>query len=67
MKIEAPINGYGIDVMVVGFPGKTVRHGGLGWSIIVLLRGHGRVAPRRSPRPPLRQFGHCGAAVRAIS
>ena len=30
--------------MVVGYPGKTVCHGGLGWSTIVLLRGHGRVA-----------------------
>jgi hypothetical protein len=27
-----------------GFPGKSVCHGGLGWSSIVLLRGHGRVA-----------------------
>jgi len=44
MKIEAPINGYDIDVMVTGYPGKTVCHGGLGWSTIVLLRGHGRVA-----------------------
>ena len=44
MKIEAPINGYDIDVMVVGFPGKTVCHGGLGWSTIVLLRGRGRIA-----------------------
>ena len=44
MKIETPVNGYDIDVMVVGYPGKTVCHGGLGWSTIVLLRGHGRVA-----------------------
>ena len=28
MKIEAPINGYDIDVMVTGYPGKTVCHGG---------------------------------------
>ena len=44
MKIDAPVNGYDIDVMVIGYPGKTVCHGGLGWSTIVLLRGHGRVA-----------------------
>ena len=44
MKIDTPVNGYDIDVMVVGYPGKTVCHGGLGWSTIVLLRGHGRVA-----------------------
>jgi glyoxylase-like metal-dependent hydrolase (beta-lactamase superfamily II) len=44
MKVDRPVNGYDIDVMVVGYPGKTVCHGGLGWSTIVLLRGHGRVA-----------------------
>lgn len=36
--------GYTIDILVQGFPGKSVCHGGLGWSSIVLLRGHGRVA-----------------------
>lgn len=36
--------GYEVDVIVSGFPGKAVCHGGLGWSTIVLLRGHGRVA-----------------------
>ncbi len=36
--------GWEIDVLVQGYPGKTVCHGGLGWSSIVLLRGHGRVA-----------------------
>ena len=36
--------GYEVDVIVSGFPGKAVRHGGLGWSTIVLLRGQGRVA-----------------------
>lgn len=36
--------GYEIEVIVQGFPGKSVCHGGLGWSTIALLRGHGRVA-----------------------
>ena len=36
--------GYEIDIIVTGFPGKSVCHGGLGWSTIVLLRGHGRIA-----------------------
>ncbi len=36
--------GYEIDVLVHGFPGKSVCHGSLGWSSIVLLRGHGHVA-----------------------
>jgi glyoxylase-like metal-dependent hydrolase (beta-lactamase superfamily II) len=35
---------YDIDIVVQGFPGKSVCHGGLGWSSVVLLRGHGRVA-----------------------
>lgn len=36
--------GWDVDVIVSGFPGKAVCHGGLGWSTIVLLRGHDRVA-----------------------
>ncbi len=38
------LDGYEIDIVVEGYPGKSVCHGGLGWSSIVLLRGHGRVA-----------------------
>ena len=37
------IDGYDIDILVQGFPGKSVCHGGLGWSTVVLLRGGGRV------------------------
>lgn len=36
--------GYEVDILVQGYPGKSVCHGGLGWSSIVLLKGHGRVA-----------------------
>ncbi len=36
--------GYRLDVLVQGYPGKTRRHGGLGWSTVALLRGHGRTA-----------------------
>lgn len=36
--------GYDIDIVVQGFPGKTVCHGGLGWSTVALVRGHGRLA-----------------------
>jgi N-acyl homoserine lactone hydrolase len=36
-------DGYDIDILVQGFPGKSVCHGGLGWSTVVLLRGRGRV------------------------
>jgi len=35
---------YQLDILVQGYPGKSVCHGGLGWSTIVLLRGHGHVA-----------------------
>jgi hypothetical protein len=34
--------GYQIDLLVQGFPGKSHEIGGLGWSSVVLLRGHGR-------------------------
>ena len=35
---------YDVDILVQGFPGKSVCHGGLGWSTIALLRGRGRIA-----------------------
>ena len=38
------VGGWAVNVLVQGYPGKAVCHGGLGWSSIVLLRGHGRVA-----------------------
>jgi N-acyl homoserine lactone hydrolase len=38
------LGGYELDVLVQGFPGRMVCHGGLGWSTIALLRGRGRVA-----------------------
>jgi N-acyl homoserine lactone hydrolase len=33
---------YRLDILIQGFPGKAVCHGGLGWSTIALLRGHDR-------------------------
>jgi len=38
------VDGYDVDIVIQGYPGKSVCHGGLGWSSVVLLRGHGRVA-----------------------
>ncbi len=35
---------YKLDILVQGYPGKSVCHGGLGWSTIALLQGGGRVA-----------------------
>lgn len=37
-----PVEPYKIDVLIQGFPGRSVCHGGLGWSTIALLRGNGR-------------------------
>ena len=34
---------YTLDVLIQGFPGKTLHHGGLGWSTVPLLRGHDEV------------------------
>ena len=32
-----------IDILIQGYPGKSTQHGGLGWSTVALLRGHGRI------------------------
>lgn len=31
-----------LDVLIQGYPGKSLCHGGLGWSTIALIRGAGR-------------------------
>jgi glyoxylase-like metal-dependent hydrolase (beta-lactamase superfamily II) len=53
------IDDYDIDIVVQGFPGKSVCHGGLGWSTVVLIRAHGRIAlvdaGSFSMRPMLKQ------------
>ncbi len=36
---------YNLDILITGYPGKSVCHGSLGWSTIALLRGEG---PSRS-------------------
>jgi len=38
------VSGYEIDVLIQGFPGRMVCHGGLGWSTVALVRGEGHVA-----------------------
>jgi N-acyl homoserine lactone hydrolase len=38
------VGAYEIDVLIQGFPGRMVCHGGLGWSTVALVRGEGRVA-----------------------
>ena len=34
---------YQVDVLIQGFPGRSVCHGGLGWSTITLMRSKDRV------------------------
>jgi len=46
------INDYDLDIVVQGFPGKSVCHGGLGWCSVVLLRAHaGALQPGRMTGP----------------
>ena len=33
---------YQVDVLIQGFPGRAICHGGLGWSTVTLIRGQGR-------------------------
>jgi glyoxylase-like metal-dependent hydrolase (beta-lactamase superfamily II) len=42
-RFPLTVGGYEIDLLVQGYPGKSTHHGGIGWSSVVLLRGHGRV------------------------
>jgi N-acyl homoserine lactone hydrolase len=44
MEPATKVGGYELDILIQGFPGRMVCHGGLGWSTIAMLRGHGRVA-----------------------
>jgi N-acyl homoserine lactone hydrolase len=37
------IEGTSVDIIVSGYPGKSVCHGGLGWSTIALVRSAARV------------------------
>ena len=38
------VDDYEIDVLIQGFPGRMVCHGGLGWSTVAMIRGRGHVA-----------------------
>ncbi len=52
-------DGYQIEIAVVGYPGKWVGHGGLGWSAIALPRVYGCSNPQAPPMQP--QDRWCGA------
>ena len=40
------LGGYDIDIVVQGYPGKSVCHGGLGWSTVALVRTRGETNER---------------------
>ncbi len=44
MTANVDADGYELDILIQGFPGRMVCHGGLGWSTVALLRGRDRVA-----------------------
>jgi len=41
---QLQVDGYHIEILVTGFPGKSVCHGALGWSTIALIRYQDRIA-----------------------
>lgn len=42
---DAPeLKGGPLDIMICGFPGKSLCHGGMGWSSVVLIRAGARIA-----------------------
>ena len=63
---------YRIDVLVQGFPGKGVCHGGLGWSTITLLRSEARtilidVGAFGARKPLARQLKEHGVAPSQVT
>jgi glyoxylase-like metal-dependent hydrolase (beta-lactamase superfamily II) len=63
---------YAIDVLVQGYPGRSLCHGGLGWSTIALLRGQGRTVlvdvGANGVRPEFgRQLAAAGVAPEAVT
>ena len=63
---------YAINVLVQGYPGRSLCHGGLGWSTIALLRGQGRTilldVGAYGVRPEFgRQLAAAGVAPEAVT
>jgi glyoxylase-like metal-dependent hydrolase (beta-lactamase superfamily II) len=63
---------YQIDVLIQGYPGKSLCHGGLGWSTIACLRGQGRTilidVGAFSIRPEFgRQLAAAGVAPESVT
>jgi N-acyl homoserine lactone hydrolase len=58
---------YDMDIIVSGFPGKSVCHGGLGWSSIVLLRGHAGAAAGRIALVDAGSFGMRDLLIKGLA
>ncbi len=61
-----------LDVLIQGYPGKSLCHGGLGWSTIALIRGQGRTVlvdvGAFAVRPELaRQLAAAGVAAGEVT
>jgi len=61
------VGDFSIDILVTGFPGKTVCHGGLGWSTVALVRGHGRVILIDAGNFGMRKLVHERLAAHGLS
>lgn len=55
------LDGTTVDIIVSGYPGKSVCHGGLGWSTIALIRNGGRIA-----LVDVGTFGHRSLLIKAL-
>jgi len=63
---------YRVDVLIQGYPGKAVCHGGLGWSTVTLLRGAGKtvlldVGAFGVRRELAKQLGRCGVEPKDVT
>jgi glyoxylase-like metal-dependent hydrolase (beta-lactamase superfamily II) len=43
-QTDLKVGGYELDIVIQGYPGKSVCHGGLGWSTVVLVKHGDRLA-----------------------
>jgi glyoxylase-like metal-dependent hydrolase (beta-lactamase superfamily II) len=64
MKI--PLGDYQIDILVSGFPGRSLYHGSLGWATIALIRGRGRVIVLDGGSIGMRKLLIAGLAERSV-
>jgi N-acyl homoserine lactone hydrolase len=64
MKI--PLGEYQVDILVSGYPGRSLYHGGLGWSTIALIRGRDKVIVLDGGSIGMRKLLISGLAERGV-